>query len=93
MVCMVCGDRLNISRWSEDGRLKSCPHCSRLHPLRQHVFYAFPEKFGETPARASPNNPNGPQSYCAICRSQQPQMFEGSVLCAHTASVSRQPLP
>jgi hypothetical protein len=90
MNCSACGTRLNAARWSEDGNRKACPHCSEAHG-EQHVYYEFPSRFGETPARATSISPNGPQSYCINCRAKQQPSFHGAVLCGNIASVTKQP--
>ncbi len=65
--CNCCGKPLNRSFTSTDGKMKSCPRCSTTHGS-MHVFHHDPEGFGTTPARVSPTNPDGIQSYCVDCR-------------------------
>lgn len=91
MNCNVCNSKLNASRWSTDGDWKACPNCSNIEGKR-HVYYPFPDRFGETPARASASNPNGPQSYCVECRADHPPAFAGAKYCDELDSVSKQPL-
>lgn len=83
MDCHVCKHPLKESRWNADESLKSCPRCSQAHGS-QHVYYANPDKFGTTPARASASHPDGVQSHCAACRAQHaPDSVEDSrTLCA-----------
>ncbi len=91
MDCIECGQRLNSTRWSTDGNWKACPHCSDAHGS-EHVYYEFPNGFGETPARASISNPNGPQSYCVSCRGKNEPSFVGARLCSALDSTPKQPL-
>ncbi|WP_042439269.1 hypothetical protein [Clostridium amazonitimonense] len=68
-VCKKCNRPLNESQYrtSEGYEYKSCPKCSSNNG-KEHVYYEFPEGFGETVKRASSSHPNGPQSYCVPCR-------------------------
>lgn len=68
--CAACGKRLNRSRYSTDGRWKSCPSCSTDNGTT-HVFRPFPDAFGTTPARETGKNPVGIQSCCATCRHEE----------------------
>lgn len=90
MNCSACGTRLNAARWSKDGVLKACPHCSEMHG-EQHVYYSYPDRFGETPARATSSHPNGPQSYCVNCRAKHAPTFEDAVFCSDVESALKQP--
>lgn len=66
-LCNHCQKPLNRSRWSIDRVWKSCPQCS-VRNGDVHVFRPYPDAFGTTDARASEEDPEGPQSYCAACR-------------------------
>ena len=63
MKCKVCGKPLNVAQWSNDEQYKSCPKCSTEKGI-EHVYYKYPDNFGNTEKRASTNHPDGPQSYC-----------------------------
>lgn len=63
-ICVVCNKPLGESQMMQG--LKSCPHCSQRGA--EHVFYA-PLCFGFTALRSSAAKPDGPQSWCTICRS------------------------
>lgn len=65
--CKICGEYLNDSQYSVDGKYKSCPSCSTANG-QEHVYYQYPDCFGTTPKRATCNKPEGPQSYCTDCR-------------------------
>lgn len=71
MPCQCCGQRLNVGvlhKYDELGNeYKSCPRCSATNG-HEHVFHRHPEAFGQTPARVTPANPQGDQSYCVDCR-------------------------
>jgi hypothetical protein len=67
VACFACNRALNRSQYSEDKKLKSCPRCSTKGG-REHVFYDYPDAFGQTDARVSETTPDGAQSYCATCR-------------------------
>lgn len=67
-VCKSCGMRLNKARWADGRKYKSCPRCSTKNG-REHVFYPYPQEFGNTDKRVTANNPDGAQSYCTPCRS------------------------
>lgn len=70
--CPECQDPLRTSRWTTDHQWKACPECSGREGM--HIYHPYPEAFGETDARASGAQPDGPQSWCAACRSQQAQI-------------------
>ena len=38
--CSACGGSLNRSRYSDDGKCKSCPKCSALHGMH-HVYHRY----------------------------------------------------
>lgn len=67
--CRVCGKPLNESQWKEERSYKSCPKCS-VENSKEHVYYEYPEHFGTTDARITATNPDGAQSYCAVCRNR-----------------------
>lgn len=72
MSCSCCNNALNsglLHKHDATSRkeYKSCPHCSAAHGS-EHIFHPYPEQFGKTPARVTPNNPEGDQSYCIDCR-------------------------
>ena len=71
-LCEVCNKPLNMSLRRKIGNVnfKSCPKCSSNNG-EEHVFYEFPMCFGTTPLRATPNTPDGAQSYCVPCRGDQ----------------------
>lgn len=68
--CIICGQPLNKSQYSDDHQYKSCPKCS-VNNGNEHVYYKYPESFGTTPLRSTSNNPEGPQSYCTPCRGSE----------------------
>lgn len=65
-ICPICHQPLNETQWKKEKQYKSCPCCSQNAKI--HIFYKYPEAFGNTPLRATTNNPDGPQSYCENCR-------------------------
>ena len=67
MNCTHCRKPLRLSQWREQTRWKSCPHCSQADS-EQHVYYPYPECYGTTPLRSTPEHPEGPQSHCQACR-------------------------
>lgn len=71
--CSTCKRALNRSQYSEGKKLKSCPRCSS-NDGREHVFYDYPDAFGQTEARVSDATPDGAQSYCATCRTNDAPM-------------------
>ena len=80
MKCDVCNRELNLTQWSADESLKSCPGCSKSNGA-QHVFFKYPEKFGTTSARSTPLHPEGPQSYCSDCRAESKVNLSNAVYC------------
>lgn len=56
MLCPICSKPLNVSQWKNG--YKSCPACSQNAGI--HIFYKYPDAFGTTPLRATPNHPDGP---------------------------------
>lgn len=80
--CKHCGKKLKSAQYSADKTLKSCPRCSVLNG-QEHVYFPYPASFGETGARATANNPDGPQSYCTAHRSNPKRSIpEGGILCS-----------
>jgi hypothetical protein len=65
MKCQNCGLDLKKSIYNKDG-LKSCPKCS-VENGKEHIFYPL-ENFGFSDKRITKRNPNGIQSYCKKCR-------------------------
>ena len=65
--CRFCGKPLNKSQYNYDETLKSCPRCSEIDG-KEHIYYPYPENFGDTPKRSSDNHPDGPQSHCSSHR-------------------------
>lgn len=78
--CVVCSHPLNRSQYSEGKKLKSCPKCSS-NDGREHVFYDYPDAFGQTDARISEATPDGAQSYCATCRTNDAPI-QGALRCS-----------
>lgn len=64
--CPVCHRALRVAQYNEDQSLKSCPECSGQSG--QHVFYSNPSAFGVSDKRATPQHPEGIQSWCNACR-------------------------
>ena len=81
--CATCNRALNRSQYSEDKKLKSCPRCSSKDG-REHVFYDYPDAFGQTDARVSDASPDGAQSYCATCRTND-EPLRGARRCSSIA--------
>ncbi|MDB4954679.1 MAG: hypothetical protein JWO36_2248 [Myxococcales bacterium] len=81
--CIACKRPLNRSQYSEDKKLKSCPRCSSKDG-REHVFYDYPDAFGQTDARVSEATPDGAQSYCGQCRTND-EPYRGSRRCSSIA--------
>lgn len=65
--CQTCEKPLNRTRYSRNGRWKTCPRCSKRHGS-QHIYLACPDSFGKAGARRTVANPEGFQSYCTECR-------------------------
>ena len=70
MLCRICGKPLHESQYSENREYKSCPRCSVINGV-EHIYFPYPEEFGTTEKRESINNPDGPQSYCVMHRSNK----------------------
>lgn len=68
MNCKHCGKPLKNAQYNTEHTLKSCPRCSIIDG-NEHIYFPYPSCYGETEARATANNPNGPQSYCTTHRS------------------------
>lgn len=77
MICPVCNKPLNLSQWKNG--YKSCPACSQNAGI--HIFYKYPDAFGTTPLRATPNHPEGPQSHCEICRGGNSGPHSSAIRC------------
>lgn len=67
MKCQHCDKPLQISQYKQNDTWKSCPKCSQDNG-HVHIFHQYPEMFGTTPHRSSPQHPEGAQSYCTCCR-------------------------
>lgn len=67
MNCRHCNKPLQKVQWADGDSWKSCPRCSTRNGS-MHVFYRYPSYFGTTPDRATETRPEGPQSYCTVCR-------------------------
>lgn len=78
--CEVCNKPLNRSQRSRDRKWKSCPKCSALDGVH-HVYYEYPDAFGESDARVSDGDPAGAQSYCTACRGRGGSTSTTRVLC------------
>lgn len=79
--CRYCRNPLNESRYRQNREYKSCPKCS-TEDGAEHVYYPYPSSFGTTPLRATPNTPDGAQSYCTRCRSREVGPFPGGRRCS-----------
>lgn len=88
--CSACSARLNRSRYSTDGRWKSCPRCSSLQG-HEHVYRRYPDAFGTTTERATEDNPDGIQSYCQECRQESDPDWAGTSLCSDLTTQSSKP--
>lgn len=67
MLCRVCGKKLSDAQYAMGERYKSCPKCSVING-EEHVFFRYPEGFGESDKRITTNHPHGAQSYCSTHR-------------------------
>lgn len=65
--CTVCGKVLNSSRRSPDGSWKSCPNCSARDGT-EHIFYKYPDGFGESDERGSGDDQAGAPIWCLVCK-------------------------
>ncbi len=61
--CQHCGKPLNKAQYSDGKTYKSCPRCSEING-KEHIFFTYPNSFGDTAKRRSDNHPEGPQSWC-----------------------------
>jgi len=77
MICPICTKPLNEAQWKNG--YKSCPACSQNEGV--HIFYKYPDTFGTTPLRASQKHPDGPQSYCELCRGGNKGAYLGALRC------------
>lgn len=78
MNCPICSKSLSQSQYRSG--YKSCPACSQNAGV--HIFYKYPEAFGTTPLRATPNHPEGPQSHCENCRGGNVGPHSGALKCS-----------
>jgi hypothetical protein len=80
MNCINCSRPLNESQYKTSGGIeyKSCPNCSTSNE-KEHVYYKYPQRFGETTTRSSATHPSGPQSYCAPCRGRGNTLGSGEL--------------
>ena len=82
MNCIICGKPLNESQYVRNDEYKSCPRCSTLNG-EEHVFFAYPESFGQSNKRETGNHPDGPQSYCYVHRQDlDKDIPTGGILCS-----------
>ena len=82
MICRVCGKPLNKSQYSQGENYKSCPRCSEING-EEHVFFRYPEDFGQSDKRETLNHPDGPQSYCYVHRPNPDRVIpRGGLLCS-----------
>lgn len=90
--CAACGGQLNRTRYSTDGRWKSCPRCSSLQGTA-HLYRRYPDDFGTTNERVTDDNPDGIQSYCQECRQKGEPSLTGTHtrLCSDLATQGRKP--
>jgi len=65
--CTVCGKVLDSSRRSPDGSWKSCPNCS-ARDGSEHIFYKYPDGFGESDERGSGDEQAVAPSWCLVCK-------------------------
>ena len=73
--CPGCGLPLSRTRYLDEGRLKSCPECSRQHG--RHAYHRL-DAFGERrPAGGAPIM----QSWCTGCRQMHGQPRQPERLC------------
>ena len=72
--CAHCKRPLSRSQYSGDKKMKSCPKCSSADG-REHIFYEYPVAFGQSEARVSEGTPDGAQSYCATCRTNNDPVY------------------
>lgn len=81
--CRICQHPLNMSQYRilNGVQYKSCPNCS-VADGQEHVFYQYPEAFGETPKRRTGRHPEGPQSYCVNCRGGCRGPHAGAIRCS-----------
>ena len=80
--CKHCGKTLNRSQYNINKTYKSCPRCSELNG-EEHIFFPYPDYFGDTLKRSSSNHPEGPQSHCYVHRGNPYQSIPyGGVCCS-----------
>jgi len=66
-LCDRCSRKLRQSQYSADRQWKSCPSCSTRDGV-VHIYYRYPDVFGQSEARESDDTPDGAQSWCQACR-------------------------
>lgn len=79
--CHHCGELLKKSQYRNNKTYKSCPHCSTLDG-EEHIYYKYPESFGTTILRVTPNVPDGAQSYCTRCRGVENGPYADGIKCS-----------
>lgn len=79
--CSHCGKPLNQSQYRKEKKYKSCPRCSQADG-NQHIYYEYPQEFGITSLRSSPNSPEGAQSHCQVCRGGNSAIHAGNIKCS-----------
>jgi len=89
LICGHCAVALNKSVYAQGRTIKSCPKCS-LNDGGQHIFYPYPQAFGASSTKVTPQTPEGGHSYCTACRNRKPQMF-GSWRCSDTEASAEMP--
>lgn len=65
--CITCAEALARARRSADEQWKSCPNCS-LEDGREHIFYRYPDDFGDTQMTAGEADAGAGDGWCAACR-------------------------
>ena len=82
MLCKVCGKDLTEAQYAMKESYKSCPRRSTKNG-EEHVFFRYPESFGESDKRITTNHPRGAQSYCSVHRSNSDRAIPVSgILCS-----------
>lgn len=82
MKCKACGKPLKQSQYGGNNKYKSCPMCSVING-EEHVFFSYPEDFGQSNKRETANHPDGPQSYCYTHRlNPTREVPVGGILCS-----------
>lgn len=76
MRCACCG--VLLDKAIEYQNYKSCPKCSQN--AGEHIFYPK-ARFGWTTKRVTVNNPDGIQSWCTRCRSNDTGPYPDGIKC------------